>query len=330
MTGDAVPGRARRRRTSGSPIGNAIAGAAALALTLGMASGAAAQPAAAAAALAKALEGREVRLRMDMPATAAGVDLHVQREPEIDAAEHARRLAAYGVAIGKGQTALVTKLKVNKKNIEVQLGGGGYGTFGDDDGLVIAKLDEPSARQRELERERARTTDAQRKRDIDRELWQLREALRRQHAEAFRHAKALTAINQREIARKRLDGGSRFNIWYQDKRLEQWAPTPEELLYSLASYIEVLPAADGPPRTVSLPPRKASGQQGPGTVDGAAALRRGMTTAEVYDLLGFPSRRAVSPQGDLDGSVESWETRTRVVEVTFVGGVVVKFTTTNR
>jgi hypothetical protein len=311
-------------------MSGAVAGLTVLTLVLGSALHAVAQPQAAAAALARALEGREVRLLMDMPATAAGVDLHVQREPEIDAAEHARRLADYGVAIRQGQTALVTKLKVNKKNIEFQLGGGGYGTLGDDDGLVIAKLDEPSPRQRELERERSRTTDSQRKREIDRELWQLREALRRQHAEAFRHAKALTAINQREIARKRLDGGSRFNIWYQDKRLEQWAPTTEELLYALASYVEILPAADGPPATVSLPPRQKSGQSGTRVADGAAALRHGMTIAEVYDVLGFPSRRTDSPRGDLDGSVESWETRTRVVEVTFVGGVLVKFTSSSR
>jgi hypothetical protein len=303
-----------------------VAGLTVLTLWLGSAPHTVAQPQAAAAALAKTLEGREVRLLMDMPATAAGVDLHVQREPEIDAAEHARRLADYGVAIRQGQTALVTKLKVNKKNIEFQLGGGGYGTLGDDDGLVIAKLDEPSPRQRELERERSRTTDSQRKREIDRELWQLREALRRQHADAFRHARALTAINQREIARKRLDGGSRFNIWYQDKRLEQWAPTTEELLYALASYVEVLPAADGPPQPVNLSPR----QSGNRVAEGTASLRHGMTTAEVYDVLGFPTRRTVSPRGDLDGSVERWETRTRVVEITFVGGVVVKFTSSSR
>jgi hypothetical protein len=324
MSSEAVTWQVRSGRRSVSTSGKVVAGIAALAVLLGAASHALAQPAAAAAALAKALEGRHVKLLMDMPASSGGVDLHVQREPEIDAALHARRLADFGVAIRQGQTALVTKIKVNKKNIEIQLGGGGYGTLGDDDGLVIAKLDEPSPEQRDLERERKRTTDPQRKREIDRELNELREALRRQHAEAFRHARALTEINKREIARKRLDAGSRFNIWYQDKRLEQWAPTPEELLYSLASYLEVLPTDDGPPRSVSLPPRPMTGR------DGTTALRRGMTTAEVYDALGFPSRRKVSPQGDLAGSVETWDTRTRTVEVTFVGGVVVAFTSVNK
>jgi hypothetical protein len=214
----------------------------ALAMLLACASHASAQPRPAVAALEKALLGREVRSRVDMPATAAGIDLHVQREPEVDADLLSRRIAEYGVAIRPGQTALITRIKVNKKNIEIHLGGGGYGTLGDDDGLVIAQLDEPSPRQKELERERSRTKDPQRRKDIDRELNMLREALRRQHQEAFRHARALTEINTREIARKRLDGGSRFNVWYDDKRLEQWVPSSDELMLALATYVDLVEA----------------------------------------------------------------------------------------
>lgn len=312
---------ARRRSCAGAAIG--------LTLALGSARPACAQPEAAVAALVKALEGREVRARIDMPATAAGIDLHVQREPEIDAPLLARRIADYGVAIRLGQMALITKVKVNKKNIEVQLGGGGYGTLADDDGLVIAKLDGPSPRQKALERERSRTTDPQRKREIERELSDLRDELRRQHDEAFRHAEALTAINKREIARKRLDGGSRLNVWYADKRLEQWAPTAEELLYSLSSYLEIIPADDGPPRVAGLPPRPTTdaSSRGAGV---AVGVRAGMTVAEVYGVMGFPTRRTVSPQGELDGTVETWEAKGQVVEVTFVSGVAVKVTSPGR
>ena len=223
-------------RESAPGYGRVVTG---LAMLLACASHASAQPRPAVAALEKALLGREVRSRVDMPATAAGIDLYLQREPEFDVDLLSRRIAEYGVAIRQGQTALITRIKVNKKNIEIHLGGGGYGTLGDDDGLVIATLDEPSPRQGELERERSRTKDPQRKKDIDRELSILREALRRQHQEAFRHARAMTEINKREIARKRLDGGSRFNIWYDDKRLEQWVPTSEELMLALASYVDL-------------------------------------------------------------------------------------------
>ena len=321
MAIDALPGRAGRAvavvaRTGASLI---LAWAA-------IASPADAQSKTAAAALEKALVGREVRLRLDMPATSAGIDLYLQKEPEYDAAQLATRLSSYGVAIRQGQTAIITKVKVNKKNIEVQLGGGGYGTLGDDDGLVVARLDEPSPRQRELERERSRTTDPKRRKDIDRELYELREALRRQHQEAFRHAKALTAINQKEIARKRLDGGSRFNVWYQDKRLEQWAPTPEELMYSLADYLELVVAEQGAPRVAST---TSSGSGTAGAAKGTP-VRRGMTTAEVYDRLGFPATRRPGREGDAEASVETWETRDMITEVTFVRGVVVKFTSSSK
>jgi len=241
-----------RQRTS--LFGRVVAGLAMLVACAGYTS---AQPKRAAGALEKALLGREVRARVDMPATAAGIDLHVQREPEIDSALLASRIAEYGVAIRKGQGALITRIKVNKKNIELHLGGGGYGTLGDDDGLVIATLESPSPRQADLERERSRTTDPKRKKEIDRELNRLREALRLQHQEAFRHAEAMTAINKREIARKRLDGGSRFNIWYDDKRLEQWVPTSEELMLALSSYLELVAAADP-----GVPARGIGGHEG--------------------------------------------------------------------
>jgi hypothetical protein len=321
MASDARPGRVGRAAalTARAGVG--------LILAAVTASHAAAQPKEAAAALEKALLGREVRARVDMPAASAGIDLYLQKEPEYDAAVLAERISSYGVAIRQGQTTLITKVKVNKKNIELQLGGGGWGTFADDNGLVVAKLDEPSPRQKELERERKRTTDPKRKKDIDRELNELRESLRRQHEEAFRHARAITALNQKEIARKRLDAGSRFNIWYADKRLEQWAPTAEELMYSLADYLELVPVSAGAPRVASSSPAVSNGGGGGAT---AANVRRGMTPAQVYDALGFPTRRKVSPQGELDGSVETWETRTQVIEVTFVGGVAVNVTTAKR
>ena len=53
-------------------------------------------------------------------------------------------------------------------------------------------------------------------------------------------------------------------------------------------------------------------------------------TAEAHDLLGAPTRRRPSKPGDLESVVESWETTDSVTEVTFVGGVVVKFTSSSK
>ena len=44
------------------------------------------------ALLKRALEGREVTVLLEMPASHRGIDLHVQQEPEMDFSEYARRM----------------------------------------------------------------------------------------------------------------------------------------------------------------------------------------------------------------------------------------------
>lgn len=295
------------------------------------------------ASLEKAFEGREVTVLMDMPASHQGVDLYLQREPEMEFGEYARRVKAYGVALRKEDRVMITTIKVNKKNIEIHLGGGGYGTWGDDSGYVSPTYVSKSSREQDLEKERKNTTDPDRRRRIDRELSYLREEREREERANKREAEALTAIKQREIASKRLDGGSRFNIWYADKRLEKWAPTPEELMLSLAKYLDFGGNnGDGMPGVMRGTPgnrlmgNNESRRSTPGSsrvrdVESAAtSLRRGMSTEDVHDLLGSPTRRRSSKQGDLDAVVETWETTDSVTEVTFVGGVVVKFTSSSK
>ena len=294
------------------------------------------------AALEKAFEGREVLVLMDMPASHTGVDLYLQREPEIEFSEYARRLKTYGVSLRKEDRVMITTVKVNKKNIEVHLGGGGYGTWGDDSGYVSPTYVGKSKRESDLEKERRNTTDPDQRRRIDRELGYLRDEREREERANKREAEALTAIKQREVATKRLDGGSRFNIWYADKRLERWAPTPEELMLSLSKYLDFGQSnGDGVPgvgrgtagnRLVAdngRGVRPAAGRSQDVEV-AALALRRGQSTEEVHDLLGRPTRRRTSKQGDLDAVVETWETTDSVTEVTFVGGVVVKFTSSSK
>lgn len=316
-------------------ISVALSFALTLALSLVGGRSTSAQPAAAAAELKKAFEGREVMVLMDMPATHRGVDLYLQQEPEIRFSDYAQRTKQYGIALRKEDRVMITQVKVNKKNIEIHLGGGGYGTWGDDSGTVSPTYVGKSRRETDLEKERKRTTDAARIRDIDRELSYLRRDREREEREARREAEALTAIKQREIATKRLDGGSRFNIWYADKRLEQWAPTPEELMLSLSRYLDFGEGTngDGVPgmrRTATMGNRLVA-DNGPRDVESSAmSLRRGMSTEEVHDLLGRPTRRRSSKQGELDAVIETWETTDSVTEVTYVGGVVVKFTSSSK
>jgi hypothetical protein len=292
-----------------------------------------------AAALKKAFEGREVTVLLDMPASHKGVDLYLQQEPEINFSDYAERTKDFGVSLRKEDRVMVTLIKVNKKNIEIHLGGGGYGTFGDDSGYVSPSYVGKSSRERDLEKERNRTTDSSRKRQIDRELGYLRDAREREQRANQREAEALSAIKKSEVASKRLDAGSRFNIWYADKRLEQWTPTPEELMYSLAKYLDFgdgrngdgVPGVSRGATTTRLTPSTNGRNTAPQDIETAAvSLRRGLSTDEVHDLLGRPTRRRTSKQGDLEAVIETWETTDSVTEVTFVGGVVVKFTSSSK
>ena len=285
------------------------------------------------ALLERALEGREVTVLLEMPASHRGIDLHVQQEPEMDFSEYARRIKQHGVALRKEDRVMITAVKVNKKNIEVHLGGGGYGTWGDDSGTVSARYVGKSGRESDLEKERKRTKDAERIRDIDRELGYLRRDREREEREARREAEALAAIKQREVSVKRLDGGSRFNIWYADKRLQQWAPTPEELVLTLSRYIAF--EEEGTGRGSRFDVARLTDDRGARSRSEdvevlATSLKRGMSQDDVHDLLGRPTRRRESTQGDLTSIVETWETTDSVTEVSFVGGVVVKFTSSSK
>lgn len=281
------------------------AGAVVLSLLAGVGS-AAGQPAAGVAALKAALEGRSVTVKIDMPATSGGVDLHPQREPDIDAETYGARLKL-GIAIGRGARVPITLVKVNEANIEVQLAGGGFGTRRDPflyplrSGAYVP----PTPRERNLEYERDRTTDPKRRRHIEQELANL--ARQRAAAEVAESRRREVEYERRksELYRLRLERGSRFNVWYPDKRLKQWVPSAEELLQTMSAYLD---ARD---------PRLAS-------------LRPGMTTADAYTALGFPTRRRPSREGELEASVDTWESARDILEVTFVSGVIVKFTSTSK
>lgn len=274
--------------------------------------------------LKRAFEGREVTVLLELPASHRGIDLRPQREPELDYSEYARRLKQYGVSLRDGDRVLITMVKVNKKNIEFHLGGGGYGTWGDDSGSVYLPAVTKSDREKQLERDIRRESDAERRRRMERELATVRRERERDERDRDQRQRELTALKQHEVAARRLDGGSRFNIWYDDKRLEQWAPTPDELMYTVSRYVQF---GDGDGPGGGRPAESAASGGAPG---GVPVLRRGMAADEVRGLLGSPTRRRQSTQGDLETVVETWETIDSVTEVTFVGGVVVKFSTGSR
>jgi hypothetical protein len=81
--------------------------------------------------LRRVLEGKRVTVKIDMPATQEGVDVFPGSSRPIDFPKLSGRLKKNGVAIKEGESGMVTKVKVKDDLIEIQLGGGGYGTSGD-------------------------------------------------------------------------------------------------------------------------------------------------------------------------------------------------------
>ena len=84
------------------------------------------------AILRQAFEGKVVAVKIDMPATQKGVDVYPLDAMPVDFREVAQRLKDNSTSLRIGQQVMVTKVLVKKNShIEFQLGGGGYGTLGD-------------------------------------------------------------------------------------------------------------------------------------------------------------------------------------------------------
>jgi hypothetical protein len=106
--------------------------------------------------LRKALEGRRITVKLDMPATQEGVDVFPGSNRPVNFDEVGKRMKKEGVAIKDGESARITKVKVKNDHIEVQLNGGGYGTFGDGLGSLLKNqaADSGTAQQMRYQNER--------------------------------------------------------------------------------------------------------------------------------------------------------------------------------
>jgi hypothetical protein len=258
----------------------------------------------------QSLVGKEVVLKIDMPGTQQGVNLSFNKDNPMNWKEYSNRLKTAGTAIRKGDTARVTAVVVKKDRIEFQLDGGGFGTFGDDtNATVTPRSIDKSSYEKQLERDIANTTDEDRKRQLQRDLD--RERARRQRQEADNRAAAQVAsqIKAQQIADKRLGGGSRFNLRWQNSVPPDQA-NPEAVTRLLADYVSF------------VGPQQASGSTMPAT----AQLKRGMKMEEVTNLFGQGRQMSESVSGDgLKTQVFQYSTGDRRVDVTYVEGLVVRY-----
>lgn len=189
------------------------------------------------AALREYFEGIRVTPKIDMPGTSDGVDVHAYASRPIDYRRYGDRLKEYGIAIRAGQSTTVTLVKVKSDLVEFQLGGGGFGTFGDDFGTPVRiPLIEKTQRERDLEKRIRDEGDSRRKRQLERELGEARRTRERENRRIQAERDELEQRRKERIAGERLRGGSRFNVRYEGGVPRELRPA--ELIAALAGYME--------------------------------------------------------------------------------------------
>lgn len=275
------------------------------------------------AALKDFFEGKSVRVKIDMPASQEGIDVYPDARRPLDFDRYSTRLKSYGIALRNGDSVMVTRVRLKEKLIEFQLGGGGYGTFGDDTGTVTAPTASKSNREKDLEKAVKAETNADRKRRLQRELDDLRREREREDARNKSVAASASEAKQDRIAEKRLHAGSRFNIRYQTSvppGLE-----PAGVMRALEEYIDFAFATDmRPSRQGSPQPREIIPMAGPGEI------RKGMTIADVEKVLGKPTKSASRTEGSLRVVNSTYTRGDEVISAEFVEGVLTKYSISSK
>lgn len=212
---------------------------------------------------------------------------------------------------------LVTKVKVKKNLVEFQLGGGGYGTFGDDAGAnVYVPSATKSEREKNLEKDLEKTTDPTQRRKIREELDGLKREREREDARNAAEAAQATQAKEANVRQRRLEGGSRFNLRYNPV-VPAEALTPDGVMRALAEYVDFSSLLAGNAQGADV---RAAG--------GPAELRKGLSVEEVDALLGRPETIAQRAEGTLTVGTSTYRTRDRRVTAEFVEGVLIRFTIT--
>jgi hypothetical protein len=266
-------------------------------------------------ALKAYFEGHRVTLRLDMPGTSDGVDVHADAKRAFDYGEYKDHLRKYGTAIRAGQSAMVTLVKIKKDLIEFQLDGGGYGTFGDDTSTsVYMPLVEKSERERELERKIRDEDDRERRRAMQRELDDLRDRRERENRRIEVEKERAEERKAERLAERRLTGGSRFNLRYEDRVPAGMRPV--DVMAALGEYVDF-----GNGAAMAIEPMPAAD---------VTALRKGMTRTEVEHLFGRAAEVWQRTTGDVTVVTLVFSVNSQRVSVEFVEDVLVRYTISSK
>jgi len=266
------------------------------------------------AALKQFFEGRRVTLRIAMPATSDGIDLRPDAERPLDTGKYSDRIRTYGTSIYAGDSPVVTLVKLKKDLIEFQLDGGGYGTFGDDTSTSVdIPLVEKTLREKDIEQQLKTETDTGKRRRLQQELDELRNARERENRRITAEKAAAESIKRARIAEMRLRGGSRFNLRY--------TPTvpsgirPQDVMAALAEYVDFAPT-QGPTATVRGEP--------------GSAPRKGLLRDEAERMFGRPASVTDRREGTLRVTTVVFLYGQQRISAEFVDDVLIRYTVTPR
>lgn len=272
--------------------------------------------------LRDAFEGKSVRVKIDMPATQEGIDVFPDARRPLDFAQYSARLKSYGIALRNGDSVMVTKVRLKEKAIEFQLGGGGYGTFGDDTGSVSTPTASKTQREKDLEKLVKSETDAYRKQRLQRELDDLRQEREREDARNKSVAASANEAKKARIADTRLHSGSRFNIRYQEgvpRGLDA-----DGVMRALQEYVDFPFAADRRPAQAA-PPLQDQRPPAP-----SGDIRKGMTLAEMEQVLGRPVKSTPRTEGSVHLVTAIYARGDEIITADFVEGVLVKYSISSK
>lgn len=284
------------------------------------------------AALRQAFEGKLVSVKMAMPGTSRGVEVYPQQQAPVNFRQVADRIKDFGTALKIGDQVMVTKVVVKKdSHIEFQLGGGGFGTFGDDAGSswISADTESETPREKALKDSIKTAPGPTRRKQLEKELANARTSRERENDRARAEAAQANAAREANLRVKREQGGSRFNIRYKDG-IPPEGLTPEGVMAALANYVDF--AATGAraatAAVVPAPTTSTTSATSATSGGGIAQLKKGLSVREVEALLGPADTAAEETQGTMTVMKRTYTADGMKVTASFVSGVLIDFAIT--
>jgi hypothetical protein len=281
--------------------------------------------------LRQAFEGKVVAVKIDMPATSRGVDVYPLDAMPVNFRDVAERLKDNSTALRIGQQVMVTKVVVkSNSHIEFQLGGGGYGTFGDNTSTSVSTVSQGETKAEKALRDSIKHAPGPTKRkQFEKELASLREERERENARAEAEAKQAQSVIEANLRQKRAESGSRFNVRYRNG-IPTDALTPDGLMRALAAYVDFGPTS-GVASSGGGAMTGVAGQAfapGSGSKPANASIRKGLLLEDVESMLGPAATASETKEGSLTVLKRTYRKDGQKISASFVNGVLIDFSIT--